>query len=397
VPRFAPFAGIRYNPQVDLDAATAPPYDVIDADERSRLAGQHPANAVHVDLPDEAEGPSRYDTAAQMLTWMRDEEILVVDHDPAFYVYRMDSVDDDGVARHCTGVLGALTLSRPGEGEILPHEHTTPKAKSDRLDLLRATHHNLSPIWGLTPTHGLTALCATDGPADGEATDEEGVRHRLWRVTERDRLDAISALVASAPIVVADGHHRYETSLAFRDERQATDGAGPWDATLAFVVELTEDELAVRPIHRLLDRLPDDLDVAAALATHFDAEPTGADAGLPARMEAAGALGLLRPGGRAWLLRPKRGAFPADLADLDSSRLAAAAAELPAHEVRYQHGTANVLRMVAAGEASAGVLLRPATVPQIKAIAEGGERMPPKTTFFWPKPRTGFVFRSLES
>jgi hypothetical protein len=112
-------------------------------------------------------------------------------------------------------------------------------------------------------------------------------------------------------------------------------------------------------------------------------------------MAAAGALGLVVPGGDAWLLRPRAGAFPDDLPDLDSSRLDVAVATLPHIELEYQHGTDNVLRRVGAGEAAAGVLLRPATVPQIAATAHGGERMPPKTTFFWPKPRTGFVFRSL--
>jgi uncharacterized protein (DUF1015 family) len=397
VPRFEPFAGLRYAPGADMDAVTAPPYDVIDAAQRAELAGRSDANAVRFDLPDEADGPGRYVAAAALLQSLQDGRVLVTDDAPSFYVYRMSYTDELGRPRHTTGVLGALHLSRPGEAGILPHEHTTPKAKSDRLDLLRATRYNLSPIWGLSLAKGLTELCSVDGPPDAEATDEDGVVHQLWRVTDPARLAAIAERVGAEPVVVADGHHRYETSLAYRDERRAVDGeGGPWDSTLAYVVELTEDELAVRPIHRLLHGMPRGADLVEALsAALFEAFPTDADVELPERMVATGALGLVLPGGDAYLLRPRPGAFPDDLPDLDSSRLDVAVSTLPAIEVEYQHGTNTILRRVGTGEATAGVLLRPATVPQIEATAHTGERMPPKTTFFWPKPRTGFLFRSL--
>ena len=398
MPRFAPFAGLRYTPGTDHDAVTSPPYDVIDAERRAELAAKSDANAVLFDLPDEADGPGRYDAAGKLLDDLQQRAVLVTDDAPSVYVYRMVYDDEHGRTRHTTGVIGALELSRPGDGDVLPHEHTTPKAKSDRLDLLRSTRHNLSPIWGLSLATGLTELCQLETPPDASATDEDSVRHELWRLTDTERMKRIIDLVASAPVVIADGHHRYETSLAYRDERRAVDGAGgPWDLTMTFVVELTEDELAVRPINRLLHGTPVGADLLDALASsHFDAEPTSADLGLPERMQRAGALGLVLPTGEAWLLRPRAGAFPSDLPDLDSSRLDAAVAALPGIELEYLHGTANVLRRVAAGEAVAAVLLRPATVTQIAATAHGGARMPPKTTFFWPKPRTGFVFRSLD-
>jgi uncharacterized protein (DUF1015 family) len=305
--------------------------------------------------------------------------------------------DEHGRTRRTTGVLGALELSRPDEGDILPHEHTTPKAKSDRLDLLRATRHNLSPIWALSLADGLTKLCPVDAPADATATDEDGVRHELWRVTDPELMSRISERVGSTAVVIADGHHRFETSLAYRDERRAVDGeGGAWNATLTYVVELTEDELGVRPIHRLLHGEPVGADLVDAMKGHFDLDPATADLGLPEAMAGAGALGLVLPTGDAWLLRPRDGAFPPAMPDLDSSRLDAAVADLPGIELEYQHGTANALRRVTAGEATAAVLLRPAAVAQIAATAHGGERMPPKTTFFWPKPRTGFVFRSLD-
>jgi uncharacterized protein (DUF1015 family) len=196
--------------------------------------------------------------------------------------------------------------------------------------------------------------------------------------------------------VVADGHHRYETSLAYKAEREAADGqAGEAGSTLALIVELVDDELTVHAIHRLLTGLPDDLDLEVALAPWF--EPLGPPPGhrpATAAMQEAAALILVLPD-REVLLRPRPDAL-AEARDLDSSRLDVALASLPEHQLSYQHGVDNVRAAVASGAAQAGVLLRPATVAQIEATAHGGERMPPKTTFFHPKPKTGLVFRLLD-
>jgi uncharacterized protein (DUF1015 family) len=203
--------------------------------------------------------------------------------------------------------------------------------------------------------------------------------------------------VAAQPVVVADGHHRYETSLAYRGERvaEAADGSpGLAEATLAYLVELVEDELTVRAIHRLIDGLPDGFDLVAALDPWFEAIGSPpADVPVTTAMDAAGALCLVLPD-REVLLRPRPDAL-AEARDLDSSRLDVGLAALPAHQLTFQHGPDNVRRIVRNGEAQAGVLLRPATVAQIDATAHGGERMPPKTTFFHPKLKTGLVFRSL--
>lgn len=397
MPRFEPFAGVRYATGINLDEVSAPPYDVIDAQTRSALGARDVRNVAHIDMP--VDGDDRYAEAARILQSWKDDGTLRTDPHPSFYVYRMAYADEQGRPRRTVGVFGALGLETPGEGDILPHEHTTPKAKSDRLDLLRATHHNLSPIWGLSLAPGLTALCRTDGEPTASCVDELGVEHAIWLVTEPGAQEAIAATVGGAPVVIADGHHRYETSLAYRNEVRAANGdqPGPWDLTLALVVELTEEELAVRPIHRLLNDLPTDVELPDALASHFDiSEAPVADASLAEAMEAAGALALVLPGRRAWLLRPRTEAFAADLPDLDSSRLDVARATIGDHTVTYQHGTDTVLRLVEEGAASAGVLLRPATVAQIADTAHRRERMPPKTTYFHPKIRTGLLFRSLE-
>lgn len=399
MPAFAPFRGVRFDPERTIAAdVTAPPYDVIDEEQRAALIERCADNVVRVDLPSGEDGLDPYDVAPSLLAAWQADGTLVRDHAPSFYVYRLDFVDDTGVERSTTGVFGALTLERPGEGGILPHEQTTPKAKSDRLRMLQVCRANLSAVWGLVPAPGLTRLLTIDQPALGDFVDDDGVRHRFWVVDDVPTVGAIAAAVSAAPMVIADGHHRYETSLAYRDERREADGTGPWDAALFWAVELSEDQLCVRPIHRLVAGLPDDLDLVAALETSFEVTPLGRpddlDDRVVARLVDEGSLALVRPD-EALLLRPRPGVFDT-LRDLDTVRLDAVLAALPAHELTYQHGVGNVVRRVQKGDAQAGVLLRPANVPQILDIAHGGERMPPKTTFFHPKPRTGLVLRLLD-
>jgi uncharacterized protein (DUF1015 family) len=329
---------------------------------------------------------------------------LAADAQAAFYVYRMGFVNRGGVRRHTTGVLGALGLERPGEGGVLPHEQTTPKAKTDRLELLEATNVNLSPVWGLSLASGLTSLLAPAAEPDARAVAPDGVVHELWVRSASDDLGAaVGAAIGAAPVIIADGHHRYEVALAFAAAHPDQVGAG---AVLAFVVELAEDQLSVRAIHRLVSGLPEGFDLGEALSEWF--EPVGAialDATVEARMVEAEALALIEraaPGSRsgpaslqATLLRPRPATVAGAEENLDASRLAVALAALPAHSVAYQHGWDLVADAVSAGEAQAGVLLRPVTVAQIAEVARTGRRMPPKTTFFTPKPATGLVFRPL--
>ena len=393
---FQPFNALRYDPaRVEQPRVISPPYDVIDDELRADLAGRDEHNAVRIDLPVDEGGEGRYEVARRLLAAWQAEGVLVADPTPTFTVYRMTYDDDAGVRQHTTGVIGALELNPPGT-DILPHEHTTPKAKTDRLDLARAARANMSSIWGLSLAKGLTELLPTGGEPQLDVTDEDGVRHTVWVVSDPQACAAIAEAVSAQPVVIADGHHRYETSLAYRGEREAADGdPGAAGATMAYVVELVEDELTVRAIHRLVSGLPEGFDLLAALAPWF--EPVGAppaDTPVTAAMLDAGALTLVTPEGET-LLRPRPDAL-ADARDLDSARLDVALAGLPEHTLRFQHGVDNVRRAVASGEAQAGVLLRPATVAQIEATAHGGERMPPKTTFFHPKPKSGLTFRLLD-
>ncbi|WCO69125.1 DUF1015 domain-containing protein [Iamia majanohamensis] len=401
MPPFSPFPGIRYAERFDPALVTAPPYDVVDADDRAALVARSDRNAVLFDLPDEADGADRYTAAAATFDAWRADGTLVTDDRPTFTVYRMTYTDDRGRPARTLGVIGALELSGPDEGRILPHEHTTPKARTDRLDLLRATCANLSAIWVLSPAEGLTALLEPDGPARDEWTDDDGVGHATWVVDDPARVAAIAEAVGSRPAVVADGHHRYETALLHRDERRAAAGPGAElgsDQLMALVVELTADELTVRPIHRLVEGLDAEA-LGDALAPWFTTvgapvpASAVADGEVLALMDEVGALALVGPDGGATLLLPAEDAF-VGVEDLDSARAAHALGQLEGVEVRPQHGTDLVQRAVTGGQAAAGLLLRPATVAQIAENARSEARMPAKTTFFHPKPKTGVVFRA---
>jgi uncharacterized protein (DUF1015 family) len=384
--RFEPFAGIRYAADaVDLSDVVAPPYDVIDDDGRRALVDRSPFNAVRLELPVEDGGRDRY-TAAQCLLdeWLA-KGVLVRDDAPGFYVYRMGFHDPDGRARQTAGVIGALELSVPGSGGVLPHERTMSKPKGDRLNLLRACQVNLSPVWCLSLAEGLSALCELPGPPDARATDDDGVHHRLWRITQPGVIDAIAAAVERDALVIADGHHRFETALAYREE---VGPGGPQDFLMTFVVELVDDQLAVRPIHRMIATMHEGVDLVAHLGAHFElfaGDPT------VERMADAGALGLITPKG-TWLLRPRAAR---DDDPTDSMLLEDALAGLDGLELSFHHDPDRVRAAVAAGDAVAGILLRPPAISQIAAVAHRRDRMPEKTTFFHPKLRTGMVFRPL--
>jgi len=394
MPRFAPFAGLRYDPGlVDMAKVVAPPYDVVGPEERSALAARHSANAILVELPEPEprRGADRYAAAADRITEWRSDGVLLRDPEPVFYTYRM--TDTDGSVT--LGVLGVLGLDESSAAEILPHEETLPKAKSDRLELLTATRVNLSPIWGLSLASGLTGCLSTDGTPTAAAVDDDGVRHELWILDDPATMAEVSAIVGSAPVVVADGHHRLATAATYLEGAGAgTPGA---DGVLALVVELAEDTLSVGPIHRLLSGLPDGLDLVDAFDSWFAVARAGdcTDRTTTALGESS-ALALVTPSG-CWLLTPRDGTAEAAGSDLVSSMVALVIAELPDHELAFANSWQDAVAAVGSEEAQAAVLLPPVAVAQIDAWAHARRRMPPKSTFFHPKPRTGMVFRALDS
>ncbi len=399
MPRFEPFQGLRYRPEVaPLAQVIAPPYDVISASERSHLASRHRANAVLVELPeaDLSGGRDRYAVAADLFARWQAKGILLADPGRSLYPYRMT----DPSGRATTGVIGALGLADPGEeSDILPHEQTLPKPKSDRLDLLRATRANLSPIWGLSMAAGVTATFdPTDDDPVADVYDDDGVRHQLWVLSDADTVAAVGTAVATAPVVLADGHHRYETARAYQAERRQANGGAPgsYDLVMALVVELSEDQLTVGAIHRTISGLPDDFDLVGALAPWFDVVRAGAADDRTLGALAGSSSLTLVTGGQAYLLLAHAEVQEQEGNDLDSNLIATVLATLPPHEVMHRHSVAEAMEALRDGEGQAAFLLRPVTVKQIDEWANERRRMPPKTTFFSPKPRTGMVFRSLD-
>ena len=390
VPEFLPFRALRYA-AADLAPLVAPPYDVLsDADvDALQAASEH--NITRIDVP--RGGDDRYQRAADLLQDWRREGVLVTDDQPSFTIYRMRFTDDSGTPRDIAGVLGGLEITDEGAGGVLPHERTTPKASTDRLDLTRATRANLSPVWGLSLASGLTALLSEPGEPVGRVTDN-GVEHTAERVTDLGRITDIQKVLAADDVLIADGHHRYSVSRTYRDDVRATTGdwTTPAEHTLAFVNELVAEQLSVDAIHRLYaDVTPDGL--RAALARSFRLSELGRPT--PQTLAAMRAEGFLVLVSRdaAWRLDSLPGRFDGVRA-LDGAWLETALADVPL-TVTYQHGLAEALAAVHAGRAAAAVLIRPVSLAEIERTGREGLLMPPKSTFFTPKLKTGFVIRPL--
>ena len=392
MPRFTPFPALRYRDR-QVDDLIAPPYDVLSDADLDELGARSRFNITHVDVPRESEGAHRYDRAAATLREWIDAGVMEYDATPTFSIYRMRFTDAAGHARDIAGVLGGLEVVDEGAGGVLPHERVTPKASTDRLDLTRATQANLSPVWGLSLASGLTELLAEPGEPISSVT-VDGVEHVIERIADPDRVRAISALVGSDDVLIADGHHRYGISRTYRDEVRVANGdrPSPADDTLPFVSELVADQLSVEAIHRLYDVDVDEL--VAALDQAFERTDAGVpDADTLATMDREGVLCLVGPDGSAQWLAPRPGVFDGIRA-LDGAWLEHVLRDVT-HSVRYQHGVYHVVDAVTSGAASAAVLIRPVSVAEIERTAREGVLMPPKSTFFTPKLRTGFVIRSL--
>lgn len=392
MPGFEPFRALRYAAS-EVELLVAPPYDVLSDAQVDALQQSSPHNITFVDVP--RGGERRYLTAAETLGRWRANKVLVLDERESFTIYRMRFIDASGTPRDIAGVLGALQVVDEGVGGVLPHERTTPKASTDRLDLTRATEANLSPVWGLSLASGLTELLTQPGELISTVM-EQGVEHVVERVTDPARIKAIQAVVSSDDVLIADGHHRYGVSRLYRDEVRAATGRrdSPAELTLAFVNELIPEQLSVAAIHRLYSRVGL-AELRAALARRFDlapTEPVGPDT--LRQMESNGVLVLVGPN-QAWTLTPKEGAF-AGVRSLDGAWLEETLRGSRA-EVTYQHGLAEALAAVGSGHATAAVLIRPVSVAEIERTARERLLMPPKSTFFTPKLKTGFVIRSLVS
>ena len=396
MPRFEPFQALRYASNVELKEVCSPPYDVLSDADRLALANKHENNIVHIDMPLAPSG-NAYEHAASVLTQWIGNSVMVRDEVPSFTLYRMQFTDSTGKPRNVVGVIGALEVVDEGAGGVLPHERTTPKAKTDRLELTRATDANLSPVWGLSLASGLSKLLSEPGEHLGSVIDDLGVIHSVERVADGARIAAISTAISSHPVVIADGHHRYAISRTYRDETRdrlnsKISGA---ELTMTYVNELIDEQLSVAAIHRLYEGISYK-ELAAALSPFFtitDADPVGPTT--LSQMNERNSLCLVAKTGRTHWLTPIANKF-AGVRNLDSAYLEHALSGVQ-HEVRYQHGVTEVQHELQTSDATAAILIRPVSVAEIQRTANEGLLMPPKSTFFTPKLRTGFVLREMKT
>jgi len=415
-----PLEAIRYAPATDLSLALCPPFDTISPEEQRRLYDLSPVNAVRLELP-RADG-DRYQAAAGTLQAWLAEGALVRDESPAFYVFQQEFRHDGAMYRR-TVLFARLRLEPWEAGVVLPHERTFRAPKEDRMNLLRALRLNTSPVFLMYADAGqeIAPLLARalSGPPEAEFANAEGLSQRLVRVGEPDLIAAISGGLAGEKLYIADGHHRYETALAFRDAAGGPAGERPEDFVLAALAAVNDPGLLVLPIHRLVGvDLPPDR-VIESLKPLFDVDMRASLPALVAEMAARGesknAFGLavhgspdlylltLRdPEAAGHYLPPERSAawrrLDAAIANHVVLRGLLGLTEGQMEDIRtvwYSEDAAAVVSEVRSGRAGLALLLNPLPPARVVAVADAGERMPQKSTFFYPKIPTGLVFNPL--
>ncbi|NTU59452.1 MAG: DUF1015 domain-containing protein [Deltaproteobacteria bacterium] len=432
-----PFRGFRYNPKhVDnFDLVTSPPYDVIGPDLQDDLYRRSPHNVVRVDFgkaqPGDDDGENKYSRAARALESWLSEGILIQDREESIYYLEEDYQGEFGDIRTRKGFVARVRLEDPESGLYRPHEKTLAGPKADRLKLTKACKTNLSPIFSLydDPTHivqrDLELLPLAERPLM-TVTADDGVVSRLWRVSAPELIRGVAATMHLKSFFIADGHHRYETSLNYRDlmrrETPGYTGKEPWNYVMMYFANLWAPGLTVFPTHRVVHGVPG-LDLTRFLEEaqeYFEiTEVQGGVEELLQALQAARAdkhcFGLTAKGDpRLWLLelrsegvmtRLLAGRAPKVLRTLDVTVLHSLIleellgidekAQEAQKNLRYVKGSRELLRVVAEEEAQLGFLLNPTKVEEVKAVAEQGERMPQKSTFFYPKLLTGLVFNPL--
>jgi uncharacterized protein (DUF1015 family) len=421
-----PFNALHYDLDKvgSLEAVAAPPYDVIDAAQRAALLERSPYNAVAIDLPkpfDPADpdsnpsGDPYAEAAARIESW-RSEGALVQDSEPSIWAMTQDYIAPDGSSHSRHGILVRVRVEDYESGTVRPHERTHPGPLLDRLELTRASGYNLSPIFSLSTEDAWPLLepSLPDGPW-GEARDESGTVNQLWKVEDPAVHAAVTECLAGAQLLIADGHHRYETARAFRDE---IGGEGPHNYTLMSLTGLDDPGLTIFPTHRLLSGFADDPQrqqrLGSGLRELFEVSEVPREELDPAGADGVGVFGLYDSfHGQGYRLRLK------DTAELDRQlagkpeayrRLDSAILETlvlkglagmsdqdidERRGLEYAKSVGEALAMVDGGGYDVAFIQRPVPVEQVKAVAETEENMPPKSTYFFPKVMTGFAFNPV--
>ena len=421
MPTVEPLRALHYDPAVagPLQSLAAPPYDVIDPDQRAELQSRSPHNVVAIDLPEDPAGGDRYAHAQTLLGQWRAEGAVVLDDEPAIWALVQEYTGPDGRALTRNGFFARVRVEDYGPGAIRPHERTHPGPKADRLSLTRATQANLSPIFSLYSDPELTAWRALepfthDGDPFGEFTEADGTRNRIWRITDPGALATVTASTSNAELLIADGHHRYETARVYAEE---IGGEGAHRYVLMCLVALQDEGLTVFPTHRLVDGLKDTdkpEKLATTLREAFDIEPTDVDELVPPDDAPGIVMGYMD----SHFKRPFRltlkdqsiadaalPGMPEPYRRLDTAVLEALVLSGPLglseddishlHGLGYARSFEEARELVESGTFDAGFFLRGIPVSQIQEIAAAGVNMPPKSTYFFPKVPTGLLFNPL--
>ncbi|TMK69914.1 MAG: DUF1015 domain-containing protein [Actinobacteria bacterium] len=406
-----PFPSLHYNLAAvpSLGSVTAPPYDVIDAPLRAALLARSPLNVVEIDLPEAPTGRDPYEHAAETLEALELDGVLTADREPAIWALTQEYATPDGSRLVRRGFMARVRVTDYGPGLVRPHERTQPGPKEDRLRLTRATRHNLSPIFALHPGSVWEAIGPhVAGDPWGEVTDDDGTVHRVWRIADPEVHEAVTGGLADAELLIADGHHRYETARTYAEE---IGGDGPHRYTLMCLVSLEDPGLTIFGTHRLLAGL-DPERMEAGIREHFEVADVPADEADPAGAEGAGVFGFLDSERSLRLRLRDTDAVEAALDGRSEAyrRLDAAILEelilkgalgMTGDDIAAKRGLGYAKGIEAArsairdGAYDAAFLLRPTPVELVREVAAAGETMPPKSTFFFPKLLTGIVFNPL--
>jgi uncharacterized protein (DUF1015 family) len=389
-----PLNGLRYDAARvgEMGDVLAPPYDVITPAEQAELYARSPHNVVRLILPQDKD---RGQAAVRTLRDWVESGVLATDPTPAIYLYSQQFSLSDGSTHRRDGVICRLQLEDFSSGVVRPHERTLPGPKADRLALLRATGANLSPIFGLYARPGEVVRELLGAAALGAPVVDVGHWHQLWRITDPAAIARFQQALAAETVVIADGHHRYETALAYRDEQQGNEHARH---VLAYLANIDEEGVIVLPTHRLvrppLPLAPDALE--ARLTESFTVERLAA-----ASRRQSGEIDCVLAD-RRLRLRARAAAtaaladLPAALRPLDVELLERAILRpvlgLTPEELDFTHDDEEAIDAVTARRAAAAFLLNPPSLAAVRDVCMAGEVMPQKSTYFYPKLASGLVF-----